>query len=100
MRTKNTLQRLEAEHDRRSKVILTKPVGLDGQVSILLREERRHLRAMIRHHDQIQRERLAALESELVTLRETIRVDDKRRAAEAREHRREIAAYIRDTAKS
>ncbi len=100
MSAKNTLQRFEAEHQRRIDEIVKRPLTVDEQMPILYRELRRHLCAMIRNHGRIERERLATLESELVSLRETIRVDNKRRAAAAREHRREIAAYIRETAQS
>lgn len=100
MRTKNTLQRLESEHKHREDDILKRHLTVDEKMPVLCREVRRHLRAMIRHHDQIERERLATLKSELDSMCQHIRVENKRRAAEARELRREIAAYIRDTAKS
>ena len=94
------MQRLESEHLRRIDDIVKRPLTVNEQEPILFRELRRHLRALIRNHDQIECERLAALESELVSLREYIRGDNKRRAAETREHRREVAAFIRDSAKS
>lgn len=100
MSAKNTLQRLESEHQRRTDDIMKRSLTVNEKMPILLRESRRHLRALIRHHDQIERERLAALKSDLADMCEHIRVDNKRRAAEAREHRREVAVFIRDAAKS